>query len=121
MLYGFSLGSIQMNSTDKSYAGSGDFGTPLFREAITVSGRGVNFRHFHERLTQNLRDRVRSGEVTERGLARLTQVSQPHIHHVLKGKRLLSPDMADKVLQSLHIDLLDLVEPRELLEWRLRR
>ena len=41
-------------------------------------------------------------------LARITGISQPHIHNVLKGKRLLSPEKADEVLRQLQIDLLDL-------------
>jgi plasmid maintenance system antidote protein VapI len=64
---------------------------------------------------------VRSGEATERGLARLTGVSQPHMHNVLKGKRLLSLEMADQVVAQLHLDLLDFIEPGELLEWQRRR
>ena len=77
----------------------------------------MNFRDLQNRLAENLRERVRSGEITERGLARLTGVSQPHIHHVLKGKRLLSADMADQVMGHLRMDVLDLVDPIELLEW----
>jgi hypothetical protein len=76
----------------------------------------MNFCGFQDRLTAHLRELVRSGEVTERGLARLTQVPQPHIHHVLKGKRLMSPETADKVLRRLRLDLVDLLEPAELLE-----
>ena len=76
----------------------------------------MNFCGFQDRLTAHLRELVRSGEVTERGLARLTQVSQPHIRHVLKGKRLMSPETADKVLRRLRLDLVDLLEPAELLE-----
>jgi plasmid maintenance system antidote protein VapI len=64
---------------------------------------------------------VRSGDATERGLARLTGVSQPHMHNVLKGKRLLSVEMADQVVGQLHLDLLDFIEPGELLEWQRRR
>jgi plasmid maintenance system antidote protein VapI len=64
---------------------------------------------------------VRSGDATERGLARLTGVSQPHMHNVLKGKRLLSPEMADQIVGQLHLDLLDFIEPVELLEWQHRR
>jgi transcriptional regulator with XRE-family HTH domain len=58
-------------------------------------------------------DRVRRGEVTERGLARLTGVSQPHIHNVLKGKRLLSISMADQMLRQLRLDVCDLLCPGE--------
>jgi plasmid maintenance system antidote protein VapI len=75
----------------------------------------MNFRDLQDRLTARLRERVHSGDVTERGLARITQVSQPHIHNVLKGKRFLSTDMADQVLQHLKIDVLDLIETADLL------
>jgi plasmid maintenance system antidote protein VapI len=81
----------------------------------------MNFSEIQERLTEHLRERIRSGEVTERGLARITNISQPHIHNVLKGKRVLSPEMADQVLQRLRLDLVDLLEPAEMLEWRQRR
>ena len=81
----------------------------------------MNFRDLQRRLVAHLRTLVRSGEATERGLARLTGVSQPHMHNVLKGKRLLSLEMADQVLAQLHLDLLDFIEPGDLLEWQRRR
>jgi len=79
------------------------------------------FRDLNQRLTALLADRVRKGEVTERGLSRLTGVSQPHIHNVLKGKRFLSTETADAILHEMHLDVLDLLDPRELLEWQQRR
>jgi hypothetical protein len=81
----------------------------------------VNFRQQQRRLIAHLRGLVRSGDATERGLARLTGISQPHMHNVLKGKRLLSMEMTDQVLALLHLDLLDFIEPGELLEWQCRR
>ena len=81
----------------------------------------MDFQELRERLVGHLRDRVRSGELTERGLARISGVSQPHIHNVLKGKRVLSVEMSDEVLRQLHMDLLDLVKPEDLLSWRGRR
>ncbi len=60
-------------------------------------------------LISELRARVRNGELTERGLARLVGVSQPHIHNVLKGARLLSPELSDQILRHLRISLLDLI------------
>jgi len=81
----------------------------------------VNFRELQRRLVAHLRTLVRSGDATERGLARLTGVSQPHMHNVLKGKRLLSLEMADRVVAQMHLDLLDFIEPAELLEWQRRR
>lgn len=76
----------------------------------------MNFEDLHQRLVEHLRQRVRSGEVTERSLARSAGVSQPHIHNVLKGKRMLSAKMADMLLRHLHMDLLDLIGIEELLE-----
>jgi len=61
------------------------------------------------RLVAQVRARVRNGEISERSLARLTGISQPHIHNVLKGARLLSADMADQILRRLRIDLADLL------------
>ena len=81
----------------------------------------MNFRELQRRLVGHLRTLVRSGDATERGLARLTGVSQPHKHNVLKGKRLLSLEMADQVVAQLHLDLLDFLEPGEMLEWQRRR
>jgi len=80
----------------------------------------MNFQELQERFVAYLRERVRSGELTERGLARLTGVSQPHIHNVLKGKRLLSMGLCDEVLHALRVDLLDLMRPEEILNRRRR-
>ena len=69
----------------------------------------MNFRFLQMRLVSHVRARVRNGEISERSLARLTGISQPHIHNVLKGARQLSTDMADRILQRLRIDLADLL------------
>ena len=81
----------------------------------------MDFHELQGRFVVFLRERVRSGEITERGLARITRVSQPHIHNVLKEKRLLSIDTSDKILRRLRMDLLDLIRPEDLVEWRRRR
>ena len=73
------------------------------------------FVELRSSLIAVLRARVRNGELTERGLARLVGVSQPHIHNVLKGVRALSPELSDQILQHLRISLLDLIE-RERIE-----
>ena len=73
----------------------------------------MDFQLLQDRLVDHLQQRVRSGEVTERGLARITGVSQPHIHNVLKRKRFLSVSTADMLLRRLRIDLLELVHPEE--------
>ena len=69
----------------------------------------------------NFGSECRSGAATERGLARISGISQPHLHNVLKGKRLLSIDKADDVLRCLEIDILRLIHPEELRESSRRR
>jgi hypothetical protein len=81
----------------------------------------MTFRELHLRLLEDLRRRVRSGAATERGLARETGLSQPHLHHVLKGKRVLSFQKADEVLRRLDLDVLHLIRPEELQEFNSRR
>jgi plasmid maintenance system antidote protein VapI len=66
------------------------------------------------RLITHVQRRVHCGELTERGLARHTGISQPHLHNMLKGARVLSPQMADILLRYLHITLLDLLDESEL-------
>ena len=81
----------------------------------------MNFQELNVRLIAHLRDRISSGEISERGLARLTGVSQPHIHNVLKGKRTFSTEIADIILFFLKLDLLDLIDPEELAKWKSRQ
>ena len=70
------------------------------------------------RLIAHVQELVLRGELTERGLARRTGISQPHLHNVLKGVRVLSPPMADILLRHLHITVLDLLHADELAEYR---
>jgi hypothetical protein len=68
--------------------------------------------YFHElqvRLIDVARERVRSGELTERGLARMCGISQPHMHNVLKKIRALSTAAADRLMQALDIRFADLL------------
>jgi len=74
----------------------------------------MNFQDLHGQLTAYLKVCIQRGEVTERGLARLTGVSQPHIHNVLKGKRVLSAQKADEILRRMHVDLEDLLRRKDL-------
>jgi transcriptional regulator with XRE-family HTH domain len=81
----------------------------------------MTFYELQQRLLEELRQRVRSGAATERGLARISGISQPHLHNVLKGKRLLSMDKADELLRRLEIDVLQLIPAEELRESSRRR
>jgi transcriptional regulator with XRE-family HTH domain len=74
----------------------------------------MDFQELERRFIEHLRERIRSGELTERRLARLAGISQPHVHNVLKGKRIFSLQTADLILHVLRLDLLDLLSPDEL-------
>ncbi len=69
----------------------------------------MTFTVMLRRATEEIRWRVRNGEVTERGLARLAGLSQPHVHNVLKGVRLPSPESADRLLRALGLRAADLL------------
>jgi transcriptional regulator with XRE-family HTH domain len=72
------------------------------------------FQDFQQRLIENVRLRLRNGELTERGFARRLGVSQPHIHNVLKGVRILTPRLADLMLGQLGLSALQLAESQEI-------
>ncbi|MBD0328128.1 MAG: helix-turn-helix transcriptional regulator [Pyrinomonadaceae bacterium] len=74
----------------------------------------MRFQDLQGRLLTRVRTLVRNGVITERGLARMARISQPHIHNVLKGVRILTPDVADTILNCLELDVLDLIESREI-------
>lgn len=71
------------------------------------------FATLHDRIIEMLRARVRNGEITERRLAKLTGISQPHMHNVLKRNKFLSYELADTILQHLNISLWDLIRAEE--------
>jgi hypothetical protein len=68
------------------------------------------FADLHAAVVDCLRTRVKNGQLTERGLARLAGISQPHVHNVLKGTRTLSLDLSDQILYALRLSLLDLID-----------
>ena len=68
------------------------------------------FGDLREALLECLRARVRNGQLTERGLARLTGISQPHMHNLLKGVRTMSPEIGDRILYHLRLSTLDLID-----------
>ena len=74
----------------------------------------LGFRCLAARLTRYLNELVRRGEISERGLARLSGYSQPHIHNVLKGARKMNLELADQIMELLGIPLLSLFTQKEL-------
>ena len=73
----------------------------------------VTFSLLRARLLHILRYRINNGEFTERGLARLTGISQPQVHNILKGARNLTPEAADLLLSRLEMTVLDLLTPAD--------
>jgi transcriptional regulator with XRE-family HTH domain len=71
------------------------------------------FETLQGRLLDCIRKRVQNGEVTERRLAGMSGISQPHIHNLLKGARGLSPGIADRILRTLDMSVFDLLAPEE--------
>jgi transcriptional regulator with XRE-family HTH domain len=70
----------------------------------------VYFQNLERRLVSELRRRLRNGELTERKLGQLAGISQPHVHHLIKGVRSLSPRLADRLLKALNLSVLDLLD-----------
>ena len=69
----------------------------------------MTFYLLRARLLALIRLRMEDGEFSERGLARAVGLSQPHVHHILKGARALSPEAADRFLAALNLTVLDLL------------
>ena len=74
----------------------------------SISRTTVNFHTLRTRLVAAVKARMQNGEFTERGLAKILGVSQPHMHNVLKGARTLQWDLADRLIADLAINLMDL-------------
>ena len=73
----------------------------------------MTFEGLLYKLRDLLREKVRNGELTERGMARATGVSQPHLHNILKGIRALPPELADQLLAIAGLNVPDLMGMRE--------
>jgi plasmid maintenance system antidote protein VapI len=78
----------------------------------------LTFGTLQDGLIRALKVKLNNGEFTERGLARLTGISQPQVHNLLKGARKLSPESADIILEALHLSVLDLLTPADLRAWQ---
>jgi plasmid maintenance system antidote protein VapI len=74
----------------------------------------LNFDELIERLRAYIRHRIHSGEYTERSLARILRVSQPHLHNMLKGVRRVNVEFADQVMTKFRISILDLMDAEEM-------
>lgn len=88
---------------------------PYFRLKSPRAGvLGPDFDELRQRLIRMVIGKIRDGEFTERSLARQVGVSQPQLHNVLKGARVLKPELGDALLRHLDMTLLDLLSLPEL-------
>jgi hypothetical protein len=69
----------------------------------------VYILELQHKLVELARERVKAGEITERGLARMCHVSQPHMHNVLKNVRAFSNGSSDRLMRVLGVHIADLV------------
>ena len=69
----------------------------------------MNFLDLQHTLLDLIRRRVSNGSLTERGLARMSGLSQPHIHNALKKIRLLSVTSTDRLMSTLNLTVGDLL------------
>src|SRR5580658_7829642 len=67
------------------------------------------FAEIQKALIETAYRRVQAGELTVRGLARLSGMSQPHLHNVLKNIRALSTGSADRLMRALNVSTEDLL------------
>jgi len=66
-------------------------------------------RELQELLIDAARQRMHSGELTERRLARISGISQPHVHHVLNRRRSPSVDTVDRLMRAFGIRITDIL------------
>lgn len=78
------------------------------------AAKRLTFGELQTRLIQTLRLKLNNGEFTERGLARISGISQPQVHNLLKGARRLSPESADILLEAVQLSVLDLLTDSDL-------
>lgn len=69
----------------------------------------LGFEALAERLIARLNSLVQRGDASERGLAKLAGVSQPHLHNLLAGRRGLTFNVADRLLKIVNLPLASLL------------
>ena len=72
----------------------------------------MTFRELAENLRSELLARIRNGEITQSALARRTGFRQAHISNYLSGRRALSLQGLDRVLQAQSLAVDDLLPDR---------
>jgi plasmid maintenance system antidote protein VapI len=87
---------------------------PYFRVKSDLPLNKITFNELIFRLRAFIRYRISSGEFTERSLARILGISQPHFHNMLKGARRLTIEFADRIMAKFDITIFDLMSFEEM-------
>jgi plasmid maintenance system antidote protein VapI len=87
---------------------------PYFTEESKTLVLSVTFKILQSRLLAFVNLRIKNGEYSERGLARILGVSQSQLHNVLKGARALHSELADRLLKKFGVTALELLHDGEL-------
>ena len=74
----------------------------------------MRLRHLQDRLRAHIRARIDRGEMTGAGLSRKAGFQQGHLSNFLNSRRGLSLESMDRLLQTLRISVLDLVDPEDI-------
>ena len=79
-----------------------------------ITNAQITFDELTSRLRTYIRQLINRGEFTERSIARVLHISQPHVHNVLKGVRRMNVDLADQIMGKLTITIFDLISDQEI-------
>src|ERR1039457_3525227 len=71
-------------------------------------------RDLQDKLRAHIRARIERGELTGTGLSRQAGFQQGHLSNFLNSRRGLSLESMDRLLETLHLGVLDLVEAAEI-------
>jgi transcriptional regulator with XRE-family HTH domain len=74
----------------------------------------MKLAELQDRLRRHIRARIERGELTGVSLSQEAGFQQSHLSNFLNGRRSLSLETMDRLLRTLHIGILDLVERRDL-------
>ncbi len=74
----------------------------------------MTFLNLQDELRAHIRARIRRGELTGSGLARRAGFPQGHLSNFLNARRGLSLESMDRLLDTLGIEVLDLVNAEEI-------
>lgn len=76
----------------------------------------MRFQDLQNKLRSHIRARLDRGDLTGIELSQSAGFQQAHLSNFLNGRRGLSLETMDRLLQTLDLGILDLVEPREIAE-----